>query len=510
MRSQSNNYQGAKIPRTWCLGVLALQYTHVTVLSILLAIAALLANASPAQQRGRGGRGSATTEVFHTEVPAHPFDVILGRPTRNSVTASVLAYADTEVYLEYGPKKGAYAARTKPVRLEKGKPAEIVLDALQPDMQYYYRLRHRGAGGDWQAADESWFHTQRAPGSAFKFTVQADSHLDGGVTPELYARTLLNALAGKPDFHIDLGDTFFPDKRQPNFKASAPQYLAQRYYFGLLCHSAPLFFVVGNHDREGGSRYDGSGENMAAWSLGMRRRYLPNPHPDGFYTGNGTRDPVLGLLENYYAWEWGNALFVVLDPYWPTRGRRGARDDNWNWTLGEEQYRWLKKTLEQSQARFRFVFIHHPIGAKGQPIRGGIEAARYCEWGGKNEDGSDGFQQHRPGWEMPIHQLLVKNRVSILFHGHDHFFAKEELDGVIYQLVPQPGNAARGGPPRNAEEYGYVHGEVLGGSGHLRVTVSGSEARVDYVLSVLSKDETGSRKNGSTAHSYAIGAAREP
>jgi len=97
-----------------------------------------------------------------------------------------------------------------------------------------------------------------------------------------------------------------------------------------------------------------------------------------------------------------------------------------------------------------------------------------------------------------------------LFHGHDHFFAKEELDGVIYQLVPQPGNAARGGPPRNAEEYGYVHGEVLGGSGHLRVTVSGSEARVDYVLSVLSKDETGSRKNGSTAHSYAIGAAREP
>ena len=253
MRSQSNNYQGAKIPRTWCLGVLALQYTHVTVLSILLAIAALLANASPAQQRGRGGRGSATTEVFHTEVPAHPFDVILGRPTRNSVTASVLAYADTEVYLEYGPRKGAYAARTKPVRLEKGNPAEIVLDSLQPDMQYYYRLRHRSGGGDWQAGEESWFHTQRAPGSAFRFTVQADSHLDGGVTPELYARTLLNALADKPDFHIDLGDTFFPDKRQPDFKAAAPQYLAQRYYFGLLCHSAPLFFVVGNHDGEGGS-----------------------------------------------------------------------------------------------------------------------------------------------------------------------------------------------------------------------------------------------------------------
>jgi hypothetical protein len=106
--------------------------------------------------------------------------------------------------------------------------------------------------------------------------------------------------------------------------------------------------------------------------------------------------------------------------------------------------------------------------------------------------------------------LLVKNRVSILFHGHDHFFAKEELDGVIYQLVPQPGNAARGGPPRNAKEYGYIHGDILGAPGYIGVKVSDRQATIEYIRSYLPKDETEGRRNGETAYSYGIGASREP
>jgi hypothetical protein len=37
---------------------------------------------------------------------------------------------------------------------------------------------------------------------------------------------------------------------------------------------------------------------------------------------------------------------------------------------------------------------------------------------------------------MPIHQLLLENHVTTVFHGHDHLFAKQELDGIIYQEVP--------------------------------------------------------------------------
>ena len=34
--------------------------------------------------------------------------------------------------------------------------------------------------------------------------------------------------------------------------------------------------------------------------------------------------------------------------------------------------------------------------------RGGVEIAGFNEWGGKNPDGTEGFKQHRPGWEMPV------------------------------------------------------------------------------------------------------------
>ena len=72
---------------------------------------------------------------------------------------------------------------------------------------------------------------------------------------------------------------------------------------------------------------------------------------------------------------------------------------------------------------------------------------------------------------MPIHQLLVANHVTAVFHGHDHLFVKQELDGIIYQEVPQP-SAARANATDSAAEYGYVQRRFLGSPGHLRVTVS--------------------------------------
>ena len=291
--------------------------------------------------------------------------------------------------------------------------------------------------------------------------------------------------AAPPDFLIDLGDTFMTDKRRGDFKQAFPQYIAQRYYFGLIGRTTPVFLALGNHDGEGGSR---NGGGMSAWSIANRKNYFPNPEPDSFFTGDATRDPVSGMLEDYYAWTWGDGLFVVLDPYWPTKGGRGQEDDNWYWTLGNEQYRWLKKTLEASSARFKFVFLHHPTGSKSQPIRGGIEAAKYNEWGGLNPDGSDGFRQHRPDWGKPVHQVLVDNKVAAVFHGHDHMYVKEELDGIVYQLVPQPGNP-RTGQPGHTDEYGYTHGGLVAGSGYVRVALGPRDAKVEFVRTTAAGSE---------------------
>jgi hypothetical protein len=241
----------------------------------------------------------------------------------------------------------------------------------------------------------------------------------------------------------------------------------------------PLFIVLGNHDGESPRGPGSDAEALAIWSNGMRTRYFPNPIPDDFYTGNARKHPAAGLLQDYFAWEWGDALFVVLDPFWFTQQERRQRD-SWARTLGEEQVRWLQRTLEASRTRFKLVFIHHLVGGADAQCRGGSEAARFYEWGGRNADGTDGLEEHRPGWPASIHQLLRQNHVNIVFHGHDHFYARQVLDGIIYQEVPQPGNETTMRTPRHAEEYGYQDGTILGGSGYLRVNVSASELAVSY------------------------------
>jgi len=123
--------------------------------------------------------------------------------------------------------------------------------------------------------------------------------------------------------------------------------------------------------------------------------------------------------------------------------------------------------------QLQFVFIHQLVGGADEQSRGGAEAVPYYEWGGKNAGGSDGFKQNRAGWPAPIHQLLIQNKVNIVFHGHDHFYAKQDMDGIVYQEVPQPGAPGNGMAPRSAAEDGYKNGVIMGSYGHLRVWKSG-------------------------------------
>ena len=437
-------------------------------------------NESDVRAGRRARRGSVDT--FRTEVPRRPYDIVLGSPTGSSVVASILAYSPLEGYFEFGHGPGRYSQRTDLVRLVPGVPAEVTLGGLVPNAQYFYRWRARAAAADdFEASEQFSFQTGRASGDTFVFTVQSDSHLDGRTDPRLYEASLRNAKASGPDFHIDLGDTFMTDKRRADYRGALSQYVAQRYYFGLIGTVAPVFLVSGNHDGEGLRR-----GAMGEWAREQRDSYFATPS-DGI-SGRG----------NYYSWEWGDALFVALDPFWETqRVRRGG--DFWARTLGESQFRWLVRTLRASRARFKFVFVHHLVGGVDQAARGGAAAAGLFEWGGRSLDGGYEFDQHRPGWGEPIHQVLVETGVNIVFHGHDHVFAREELDGIVYLLVPQPG-LDRYGAPRDIDGL-YKRAEVVGGPGHVRVTVSPEAAIVELVQSRLEEVEGG---NGRIAHSFRV------
>lgn len=443
--------------------------------------------------------------------------IVLGRPNDRSVTVSVLATEALEGYLEYGSAPGCYDRKTKPLTLLAGTPVEALLSDLQPDTAYYYRFQHRKPGTEeFSARPECRFHTQRRPGSTFVFALQGDSHPERPQMsdPALYVRTLQRAATDRPDFYLCMGDDFsIGHLRTYTAETVASRYALQRPFLGLVAQSAALFLVNGNHEQASLYNFQQKGlaHEVAVWAQTARNRLFPLPAPDGFYSGDNEEFKGIGLLRDYYAWTWGDALFVVLDNYWhsparvdtalnadsPQADRNQHRNrDWWGITLGDAQYQWLKKTLEQSKARHKFVFAHHVLGTG----RGGTDVADLYEWGGKNRRGDEEFKAHRPHWALPIHPLLTKHGVTIFFHGHDHLYARQERDGVVYQEVPLPADPAYA--LHNNDR--YRGGTKLANTGYLRVTVSPERVKVEYVRCYLPQDENATRKTGEIAHSYTV------
>ena len=433
-------------------------------------------------------------------------NIILGRPTDTSITASVLLDKSTEWYAEYGTSPGVYAFTSKSVQGEAGIPFELDLTGLQPNTRYYYRIQYKGNGSSYSVTPEYNFHTQRAKGSTFKFTIEADEHLyDKKGVRSLYQICLANQAAEKPDFMLSLGDTFgdclYTSEQFITTKELQELHLDYRPFLGNICHSIPFYFCLGNH--EGEMDYyllQNPGANIAVWGTLWRKFYYPNPYPNSFYSGNTNEEAYgIGTPENYYAWTWGDALFVVLDVY-RDQCDTSAKPQNWNWSLGYPQYSWLKKTLEESSSKYKFVFAHH---VRGQG-RGAITNAKLFEWGGNDSKGVYQFDKYRPNWGKPIHQLFVDNGVNIFFQGHDHLFAHEVLDGITYQECPMPSDSTYEiGKLANADAY---VSDTLAGSGHLTVTVSPEGVKVDYITAWLPADTAiAGPHNRDIAFSYVVG-----
>jgi hypothetical protein len=434
---------------------------------------------------------------------------LLARPTDNSVTVHVVADTALQVYFQYGTTSGVYSHSTSPITSTANEPIVAVIGGLQPDTLYHYRMQYSTNGGStWTPRGEHSFHTQRAPGSTFTFTIITDSHMNGGGgNTTQYQQTLTNVNNDHPDFHFDLGDTFWMDGVTSSATANQ-RYLNQRAWMGAVSRSAAIFLAPGNHENEEGWNFNDA-NSKALLSINARKRYYPNPITDGFYSGNDDELAAIAgdhLRENYYAWEWGDALFVVIDPYhytmvFPYDNGVGGEDndetihshDRWDWTLGETQFNWLKQTLENSTVKFKFVFAHHMLGGLEDFVRGGAAAAHMFEWGGYDIDGTTwGFNRERPGWgNVPIHQLMVANGVSAFFYGHDHLYAYQKRDGVVYQEVPSAGLTGSG-----LQSY-YLNDpytlKLMPSPGHLRVAVSPTQATVDYVYT-----------NGALADTYNI------
>ncbi len=514
--------------------------------SVLLATGAL-AGCSPTTTPTESPTTPAISVTAVREVTAgQPGSSILGSPTNEGITINTLSSPGMQLVVNYGLSADALSQQSPVQSSKSGEPIVTQLHGLEPDSTYFYSVA-TSTGGAFAAAPAQSFVTSRARGSAFSFGVQGDSHpeREGKMfDSNMYKQNLSNVAAANLDFYIMMGDDFSIDKLIQDGSVSQEsvneRYLLQREYLDALGASTPIFTVNGNHDEAAKFLLDGTTSNPAVYAGVARNSFFPLPSPGAFYSVDSTQVNGVGYLKDYYAFEWGDALFVVIDPYWhsdnavdsstldvasgtnsktssdkksstkkidstatpKTKSKKhasGSPESNkesntparnlWDNTLGQDQYDWLVSTLTESTAEYKFVFTHHVLGTG----RGGVEEASLFEWGGFDKNGSYAFPQMRPDWRAPIQELMAENNVTIFFQGHDHIFAQQELGGVTYQTVPCPADPTFTAFNRDA----YTSGTVLPNSGYLNVTVDEKGVTVDYIA-------TGGTNNGQSLYSYTV------
>ncbi len=216
-------------------------------------------------QRSTNGYGN---HPRGTNDPLFVAQELLGRPTATAVTINVASVEDVEAYFEYGSEPGEYSGRTASIQFPAGESKHALIDGLEPNTRYYYRMRYmEPATSYFKARAEHSFHTQRPPGSTFTYVVQFDPHMLETNDPEAYKLSLNKMLADNPDFMLDLGDTFFIDRYTREGPVTEAQITGRvqlmRSYFDIVNHSVPLFLVNGNHEGEWGRHLDGTATNLA-------------------------------------------------------------------------------------------------------------------------------------------------------------------------------------------------------------------------------------------------------
>lgn len=372
-------------------------------------------------------------------------------PEPGKAILSARCSTSTKGYVEYGYLTGKYSAKTVLLSLRAGVAQDVSLSNLKAGATVYYRLRYLKPGSKVYSSTAEQKLTTPTSFTKSVFAVQADPHMDENSSADVYNGTLAQIVTSAPAFLVDLGDIFMVDKLQDKSEANIrARYTLMKGYYQKL-GNLPLKIVLGNHDGELG------------YSSFNTKKYRAEYFPE-----------QTGELA-YYAFEGPDQLHICLDPF--TYTTQSPKSDGWQWTLGKTQYDWLKATLETSKARHKFVYIHHLLVGDAQS-RGGVEIAKYNEWGGANSDGSSGFAKNRSGWYKPVHDLLLEHGVAFVFKGHDHLYVKQERDGIIYQTVPQPSHP---GDKVDPTQYGYLSGKTVGGSGFLRVSTQGATAKVEFV-----------------------------
>ena len=384
---------------------------------------------------------SKRLDDFNPEIWDAP--AALGRITEKTADLNIVRREKTEVLVEYG---------RNPRRLNKRKEIAgvgsltLTLDKLRPNRRFCYRVGTRAKGEKYFNFGElNSFQTQRTNARGFSFAFITDTHVHNGPAKTDYYDhlvTLADMVAKDDvDFVIFGGDELdinnshnLTQKGVTSQSETNQRWAFWRHIYAPILASKPAYFALGNHDGERAFEAEvidkGRVFHWQKWATIARKKYVLNPSHETYPEGgenNGWSDPIRGgaeegnasPLQNYYAFSWGNALFVVLDVERYTPERPDTPD---GWILGQDQMLWLEKTLKESRQRFKFVMGHRIVG--GAPFNSNLTG-----FGVKSRGGA---KWAHVGDQARIHKLMKEHGAQFYLYGHDHCFAHSQKDRIQY------------------------------------------------------------------------------
>lgn len=387
---------------------------------------------------------------------------IIGNVTGNTALVNIVGSTRNEYIIKWGTSPDPTKFRRE-LKLEGRGSMTAELRKLKREIRYYYQVGIRQPGQvGYNYSPVHSFITQRRPGSGFSIVLLADGHLVGNVGRSKHwdnlAQSVELAAAEDIDFVVFLGDEVCIDgsgARESSERVTSNQaetkarYALWRQIYAPLLASKPAFLALGNHDGEAGfyavEKREDATFYWQRWGTVARKKYILNPRHNTYSEGGENEgwvgpqdDPAFGgagegnrsPLENYYAWSWGDALFVVLDPF---RYSIERPNDPLMWTLGESQLEWLETILSESKRKHKFIIAHHLVG--GAPW-----SADTTKPGGY---GRGGAEFSHLGEQEIIHQLMKRHGAQFFLYGHDHIFRASKRDNINYICCGRHGSTSK-------------------------------------------------------------------
>ena len=257
------------------------------------------------------------------------------------------------------------------------------LSNLLPETGYYYQVIVDEEGREESIRGEvSSFQTASLPRTPFAFAVMGDTQGN----PAVNGKLAQYSWALRPNFLVIPGDLVNdgPIKNQwvNEFFAS----------MNPLTSRVPFYPVLGNHERNADYYY----------------RYMDLPAP-----------------EYYYSFQYGNAMFFMLD-------------SNKKVDEQSEQYLWLEKQLQVLEERekagtsdvvWKFVSYHHPSYSSDEDDYGNL-------WKGKSTWGDLRIR--------PLTKLFDRYEMDVVWNGHIHSYERTwpimagqvaEDSGTVYMIT---------------------------------------------------------------------------